>query len=145
MGKEWYEVITDYLTNRTFEVNSGQATHTRKVKRGYPQGSVFGPYAWCIVFNQILETLRHLGYNGTAFMDDLCVVVRGNSRLQTEHEGTEVIKLVNHWCENHKLELASDKLKILLHKGKNDPRRRPQIKYQGKIVEQVHEYKYLGV
>lgn len=103
LSKELYQVVESFLAGRTVILRAKTCSIREKVERGCPQGSVLGPYMWCVVFNEILGELRSRGMFGLAFMDDLCVIIEGGSRAELEAKGTTRCKIVYEWCAKRKL------------------------------------------
>ena len=104
-----FDLIRDYLSERSVAVEFGRQKVKRAVVRGCPQGSVLGPYLWCLVFNQVLTLLDSQGIDNRAYMDDLCILLSGTSRVELQHRGGEATRTVQRWCHQNKLRISETK------------------------------------
>lgn len=140
-----YKITQDYFRNRTAVITAGGLKVEKKLTKGCPQGSVSGPVLWTVLFTGLLETLETEGIIHAAYADDLAIVINGTSRSNIETEGTYAINVIENWCTQHKLQISQSKTKLLLTKGKLDRDRKLDIKIEGKRIDRVKEFRYLGV
>lgn len=92
-----------------------------------------------------LKILEEQNIFATAYADDLALVISGNSRVRIEESVAVAIDIICKWCISYKLQIDSDKTKAILVKGNFYHGRMPKLIIQGKRIEFVNEYKYLGV
>ena len=127
-----FEVLKSYFRDRRMAISWDGGNVARWVTRGYPQGSVLGPCAWYIIFDKLLTALEEkFDASFVAYADELTVVVKGDSRLQIETRGQEVVDLINNWCTEAQLELSKTKTEMIYFKYTPDrKRRRRNLRYQ---------------
>ena len=66
----------------------------KNVSKGIPQWSVLGPKLWNLVVDGLLNTLQEQQYGyPVAYVDDLVVIIAGNSRRELESRTTDIIAL----------------------------------------------------
>ena len=96
----------------------------RWATRGCPQGAVLGPCAWNIIYDKLLTALEEkFGATFIAYADDLPVVIKGNSRLEIERKGQEVVDLIYNWYTEAQLELSKTKTEMIYFKYTTDRKR----------------------
>jgi len=120
---------------------------TKQMTKGCPQGSIIGPLAWNWSMDDLLNQLRELedrGTRATAYADDLALLICENSRSNIETSASGAINIILKWCASYKLQIATEKTKAILVKGKLHCERLPRIQVQNRKIEFVNEHKYLG-
>lgn len=143
-----YNLMRSYFTERTVTVTTSTGKVQKEVTKGCPQGSVMGPFAWNIVFDELLTlVLENLGENGTAYAyaDDLLVLVWGNSRAALERISKRCVDLVEEWCNVHKMRISEPKTHIMMLKGEFEQYNEPKVYVYDKKIKIVRSIKYLGI
>jgi len=92
-----------------------------------------------------LKELEDFGTYATAYADDLALLICGNSKNSIETNAFGAIEIIEKWCVSYKLQIAADKTKALLVKGKLHHERMPKIQVQNKRIQFVNEHRYLGI
>lgn len=139
-----YEIIKEYFRERKVTVRSRHDSISKVLTRGCPQGSVIGPVAWNLVFDEMIN-MQIEGVTQIAYADDLALVVRGNSRAELERRADNALITVNRWVKLHRMELAVNKTKIMMLKGKLSSNRRPSVRVGASPVSYAASLKYLGI
>jgi len=127
------------------------SSHDRVAKemtKGCPQGSIIGPLAWNWCMDELLDKLEMLeprGITATAYADDLALVICENSRTRIEESASVAIKILLDWCATYKLEVAVEKTKAMMTKGKFQRDRMPRIFVQQRKISFTSEHRYLGI
>ena len=105
---------------------------------GVIQGGVISPTLFLIMFNDLIEKLTNLGYEVFAYADDLAIVGIGDEKLR------DVIKIVEDWTVENKMEINKKKSGIMIH-NRNNLAKRIERKENIEGFPIVKEYKYLGI
>jgi len=92
-----------------------------------------------------LRELEDSGTYATAYADDLALLICGNSRRHIETKALGATEIIEKWCVSYKLQIAVDKTKAILVKGKLHPERLSKIQVQNRKIGFVDEHKYLGI
>ena len=70
-----FDLLKSYFDNRRVVLEIGSKKMTKRATRGCPQGSVFGPACWNLVFEDLLRSLEgSISNKFVAYADDLLVV-----------------------------------------------------------------------
>ena len=130
--------IKSYLNNRTQATKIGDCiSSTTKVPSGVPQGSILGPYLYCIVAASLQPV--HPSSCLVKYIDDVtyCIpIYREKKNQQVLDEHTNVLD----WSVQHGLSIKKSKCKSLLFKKSQDCKSQS---LDG--VEEVRELRFLGV
>ena len=129
--------ISSYLQNRS--INAYHMTF--KMSAGVPQGSVLGPHLWNIFYDDVLR-IKIPGVTLIGFADDLSLVITADNLCELERLANRVLKEVDKWMGENKLELALQKTEAIILHG---PRKREGIKIRirDSIIKPAKELKYL--
>lgn len=139
-------IIDKYFSKRKVIVKSNFKEAHKYMQKGCPQGSIIGPTMWNFCMDALLHQLAEIKDVETiAYADDLAMLIGGNSRLELEKRGADVIKTINDWCEMHKLKISATKTTALLMRGKLDKERMPRLKIEQQNIKYASEVRYLGV
>ena len=108
VGGCFLTVLVDYLQSRKQFVRADNtSSRILEITSRVPQGSLFGPFLFCILINDLPDVLRFS--DPYLFADDLKVLSIGYS----DTEFQEDINAVQNWVATNKMELAVDKCAIL--------------------------------
>ena len=112
VGGCFREVLVDYRHNRRQFVRSDN-TRSRiiEITSGVPQGSLLGPFLFCIIINDLKDVLTFS--DPYLFADDLKILSLGYSDTEIQED----INAVQNWVATNKMELAVDKCAILNIRG----------------------------
>lgn len=141
-----FMILTGYLKERRARLfSSEEGEESFQVKRGCPQGSVLGPILWAALFNGVLRKLERHNISSVAYVDDLAVLVNGNSRRAVLTNAKDAAVLVDVWCRSNKLKIAVSKTSGCVLKGRFDDRHPPRIEVNGERIVFPASVTYLGV
>lgn len=137
------EMWKSYFCNRKACVR-GYEDKWCNVKKGCPQGSICGPYIWNLMMDSLLKDLN-VACKVCAYADDLLLIVEGDSRLQLEISGSELMNVVCEWGAGVGVSVSKEKTVQMLLKGKLDAGTPPRVRMNGVTIKYATETKYLGV
>lgn len=136
----------DYLSGRTQRVSiDGVLSYSGEITAGVPQGSILGPLLFVIFINDLPKVLTSSEI--LMYADDTVIFCKSTEVSKIEQDLSRDLEKINEWMTDNMLYMHSGKTKVVLfgtHKrlSLNDDLR---IQLQGKLVESVKYYKYLGV
>lgn len=148
--KALIDLIGSYLNEREIVIKSKFVEVNKFLSKGCPQGSVIAPFMWNIVLDELLE--KDLGCTVIAYADDICVIVRGETRSSLVERGRETMKMIEIWMSEQKLKLSVEKCSWVLMKGDlvNPPsigkiyerniKRKDVVKYLGIMIDKRRNY-----
>ena len=139
------DLFRSYLNNRTQTVFlNGSYSKFKGIRCGVPQGSVLGPLLFLIYVNDIgalnLKCLPNL------FADDTAMFYYNSDVLVNINDAQRDLDKLKEYFRLNKLTLNVSKTKFMniLPKNKILPLYLP-LKYDESALEEVSEYKYLGI
>lgn len=138
-------LIKSYLCERYQYVDiKGISSSKMRILYGVPQGSILGPFLFLVYINDITSIT---GFTDIVlYADDTNVFFTGPSKASLEKAANEYLLKLSRWLLNNKLNLNASKTKYIIFKPLN---RRDyttiNITYDGALIEQVKEQKFLGV
>ncbi|KAF6210151.1 hypothetical protein GE061_013253 [Apolygus lucorum] len=138
-------LVCSFLQDRRACLNEYGAQCVLNVEMGCPQGSVLGPYLWTRLFDQLLVRLADSRLQPLAFVDDLAVLLEGQTKSSIEEQGRQAVAIIEDWCSLVKLQIASSKTVQCQLKGKLNTRSPPVIAIGGNNIRHNSTPKYLGV
>uniref|UniRef100_A0ABD2W5U7 Reverse transcriptase domain-containing protein n=1 Tax=Trichogramma kaykai TaxID=54128 RepID=A0ABD2W5U7_9HYME len=94
-----YYLIRDYLADQTVSLTSDGSRVTRRVKKGAPQGSIFGPNMWNMCMDPVRREVQERGGEIVAYADDLLLLVTGGSRTDTRTVFLDYTAYRDRWRE----------------------------------------------
>jgi len=137
-------VIRDYFKDRTLLVTINGAETILPVTSGVPQGSVFGPTLWNIMYDDLFREPPPTGVEFLAYADDVTLVASGKDVGVLERLLTEGADTVVKWMNTMGFELAiqkSEAMVITKTRTYNDLR----INIGGVDIKNVSKINYLGI
>lgn len=144
-------VVRTYFSERVVVLGS-EGMHEKVEcfpERGCPQGSIIGPSAWRWCMDELLQEVSSLWHvdsvEWVAYADDICIIVKEDSRLKIEEMASSYLSVLQQWCCRYKLRVSGSKTKCCLVKGNLHRARMPRIFNGSDRLECVGLYKYLGV
>lgn len=143
--RDLYATIKNYCQDRYVDMLCPNDKISKRISKGCPQGSIFGPTFWDLLMEELLETLdRNLDVLATvAYADDLLLIIEGNSRQEMERKTNNVLIQLNQWCTNNKLTISKKKTTYALMKG--NLQRNPIIRMNNTAIRRTNINKYLGI
>ena len=139
-----YRWIENYLYQRTQAVGvEGETSATLPVVSGVPQGSVLGPLLFLIYIDG-LSRIQLSDGTLILFADDIVIYrpVRSTTDFLMMQNDTDTISA---WIKNNLLTLNVQKCKQMIISRKQHPLVPVSMVVDGKTLELVTAYKYLGV
>ena len=142
------KLFETYLLNRSQIVNFKNVISEKlAIKTGVPQGSILGPLLFIIYLNDIAQACSF--FHPITYADDTALFTAlefslSNNQNSITDLNTELEK-INVWFKVNKLSLNRDKTKAMLfHTVQKNPAN-VQVSIDGKSIEFVKEFKYLGI
>ena len=137
--------IHSFFLDRTVTVTFGEASVSKKLSLGCPQGSILSPLLWNIYFNSIFDIPRHRFLRLVAYADDLAILASHYSPDLCALLLNKFLGDVSAWSISKKISFNLIKSVILVLKG--SPSWSPSISMGGAstTLPVVTEFKYLGV
>lgn len=138
----WFK---DYLSDRTQCVQfDGKSSAVLTVQKGVPQGSVLGPLLFTIYINNVGKNVPKASFH--FYADDTVIYCCAATLKKAFDELQTAFTMVQAQLYQLKLVLNTDKTKLMVFtKSKKEPQTLPHIiTTQGKEIERVSTYKYLG-
>ncbi|KAL4100909.1 hypothetical protein QTP88_020934 [Uroleucon formosanum] len=140
-------IIGSYLNERSLIYGDNRS---RFVTCGVPQGSVFGPLLWNIMYDDLfrIELGGHYPHKFSAalvgFADDVAVVTTGRNSEILELVTNEALDAVVEWLEDTGLTLSINKTEAMILASKMEYSQ-PVFRIKGAVVQIKEKVKYLGV
>lgn len=134
-------LFMSYFSSRNIISSTGI---TRETSAGVPQGSVAAPVLWNILYDSVFDLQFQPGVYLTAYADDLAVSVVGKDATILENLANDALQKINHWMQEHELQLAPEKSEAVLLIGRKScgP---IHLNIDGKEIPIKERVKYLGV
>jgi exonuclease III len=136
----------NYLTNRTQRVNyANELSPSRVLNYGVPQGSVLGPLLFVLHINDLPKCL--LSCSISMYADDTIIYFSGSDTNEIMETLQNDLDRVAQWMTSSRLVLNYSKTKVMLFGTKQKLGRFGDftIQLQGKLIERVPKFSYLGV
>uniref|UniRef100_A0A3B3HBJ0 ribonuclease H n=1 Tax=Oryzias latipes TaxID=8090 RepID=A0A3B3HBJ0_ORYLA len=136
----------NYLNERTQCVKcDGLSSEFLNVHRGVPQGSILGPLLFILYINELGQDLQDANIH--LYADDTIIYCFGRTPAKAVESLQKAFDNVQLTLLQLKLVLNAEKSKFMFFSNaKKVPEDLPKIlTLHGDAIEQVHEYKYLGV
>ncbi len=139
----WYR---SYLSGRTqVTCVNGQTSNELRVKTGVPQGSILGPFLFCVYVNDLCAHLQHA--NGFLYADDSALLVSGTDIMSISTTLNMELAQLSRWFSVNKLSINIGKTRSMLFRSKHKYKHNTEllIMHEQEEVIQVKEFKYLGM
>jgi hypothetical protein len=152
-----FNIITSIYNNIKSRVITCEGTSAPFLSlSGVRQGENLSPFLFSIFLNDLENFLKNNGVNGiekgtlveeTRIYVKLCILLYADDTVIFSDNPTDLqtaLDLFNQYCKTWKLNINTSKTKILtISKGRNQNNNR--FKIGNEVLEEIHEYKYLGI
>ena len=108
-----------------------------------PQGSILGPLLFSIYINDLPSVCEDVDVQ--MYADDTVVYTHGKDAEQVASKLSSTLHKVAQWLNDSCLTLNTNKTVTMYFTNKKKTTTHPQLRVNGKIIENVNEVKYLGV
>ena len=143
--RKYMEFMRAYLKNRVVVVERNEKPAvTKYLNRSVPQGSSVGPWAWAIMFDDILRELKTAGYKAQAFADDLAVYRVKQKVEKADEVMDKALRIMEKWGDKWLIKFSQEKTKTMTFSRLRNTRR-DVVKLGGVELENVEQYRYLGL
>ena len=140
---KWFE---SYLCDRSqVTCVNGETSSSMSVKTGVPQGSILGPFLFCIYVNDLCTHLRRS--TGYLYADDTALLVSGNDIMTISNSLNQELNNLSNWFAANKLSINISKTCSVLFRSRHKFHAENEllIIHESQEVQQVSHFKYLGV
>ena len=138
--------LKSYLSDRK-QVTLLNNTHSTeaKVSFGVPQGSSLRPLMFLIFVNDLPYVFQKC--KSYMYADDLVLMSSSNDHEICERDLNTDVQLAYNWCQNNCITINKKKTKVMkiVRNRYRGPNPVISINIEGEILEQVADYRYLGV
>ena len=126
---------------------NGCRSRVWNITRGVRQGGVLSAHLFGIYVDEILQEMNKQNHgcyldltkmNSQAYADDFAIYCPTAGGLRV------LLSKFSELSQQHELEINADKTKIMIFHNKRAPYRLLNFELNGKILEQVEKYKFLG-
>ena len=132
--------------NTQVKVNNTEFTDSIRLNKGVLQGDSLSPTLFSIMIHDIATYFEAKGHKNIIkemelllFADDLTITANNPIVMQ------EKMETLHSYCVENKLVVNIDKTKLMVCRRSNRKKGLRRITFNGEIIEEVKEYKYLGV
>ena len=137
--------LKDYLDNRQQLVTDNNLQSTRlTIKQGVPQGSILGLLLYILYANDIPNKIKS---QVSLYADDTVIFYSSKSKAKIQENLQEDMNNLKRRCDQNSLTIKTEKSKLMVF-GRQKSREKlgnMHITYEGKPIEEVSHYNYLGV
>ena len=135
-----------YLIGRKQSVKNGEnISEELGVSYGVPQGSILGPLFFIIYVNDLLHLFNENDPKITMYADDTVVYISDKNSDLACYALEHGLAKLSKWCAQNKLSINVKKTKLLIVDPLKLGKIYPCPKLNGKLLERVNGYNYLGV
>ena len=133
------------LSNRKTRATLGDDEAEKEVTNGMMEGGIKSPCNWNIKLSKCADKFPKNGpLDFTGYADDIGLLITGIDMQTLVDILQKAMKILEQWATENKLTFNADKTKAMIFTNKRKYRR-PTLKINGKEIEYVTEFKYLGV
>ncbi|KAH0944928.1 hypothetical protein HN011_002227, partial [Eciton burchellii] len=106
---------------------------------------ILGPILWNTYLDNLLSFLdkEESITDFAAYVDDLCILISGNSRRELEIKANTAVKIIYNWCQRYKMTMSPTETMTIVF-GKT-LKRKPIIKLGTTTLPVKEDTRYLGV
>jgi ribonuclease HI/exonuclease III len=145
--RRFVKYVRHFLSNRTTQVEvNGIRSDTFTLKEGLPQGSSISPLLFLIFINDIDVELDPETF-ASLFADDTATWLKdGEKRGSHRRLAQREVDKIKAWANKWKMRLNASKTRSMITSTSSADRAwDPELKVDGKNIEAVQEYKFLGI
>ncbi len=136
--------FTSYLSGRQqFVVVQGSSSTPTAVTSGVPQGSILGPLLFLLAFDGIFHLSLSDKSSLVGYADDCTYTKAAHSDIDLADSNSDLLQITS-WLKSQQLCLNHSKVKCMVISRRTSPPS-PDINLEGHPIEQVSEFKLLGV
>ena len=147
-GKPWRILKKMYSNMQASVLIDGEASRTVDKKVGVRQGCPASPLLFNIFIDGLARALRESGFGVHLDFEELCALLYADDVVllaDSPQHLQQLIDIVASYCGTWRLTVNMSKSKVLVVKGGYAGPAAHLWTYNGKPLEQVKEYLYLGV
>lgn len=137
-----YQILLNYLSNRTVELNLADCNLSRNMSRGCIQGSVCGPTMWNLILDELLDLPLPPNCHIQAYADDVLLILHSPSLSTLQSTTNTALSQISAWGSSVKLLFGPDKTKIT---GFTNKTSHLNIYMDNTRIPFSNEIKYLGI
>ena len=137
-------MISDYLHDRELLYQTTEGQRCRKISAGVAQGSALGPDLWNAMYDGVLKIELPEWAELIGYADDIATIIRAREPAQAQWRTAWVCRRVKLWLDNHGLELAASKTKVVVLTRKRGFPKALEFEIAGVVVSVGDTVKYLG-
>ena len=109
-----HTIVKDFLQDRSAHIRLGDATSSKSVTTGCPQGSASGPSLWNIIISDLIVLLSKApNLQTVTFTDDILLMIQGHSHPAVLTTVVNTLRTIEDWCKKHRLEISKDKSALM--------------------------------
>ena len=145
INKKLGEWIKNMLENRKVTAELGSSATSKELNRGTPQGGILSPMIFNVDVEECIENLpENSPTEGHGYADDIAAIGTGIDEKIIAERIQNDLKALEDWAARNTLAFNPDKTKVMIFSRKRNTQK-PDITMNGKKLEYVEEFKYLGV
>ena len=135
--------ISSFLSDRDVELHVGEASESRRLCMGVPQGSPLSPVLFLIFIDDLLPSLSPL-VSVQAYADDILIWWHTDKGCTGEALGQQALAIVEQWSSRWKVTFDTGKCHpMVVSRLRQEPL--PSFSFGGTSLELVDRLRYLGV
>lgn len=132
--------------NTQIKINNKELTNSIGITKGVLQGDSLSPTLFSLMLYDIDEYFKRNGHRRIeekmellSFADDMVLIADNPIDMQ------EKVNTLHNYCIENRLEVNTDKRKLLVCRRSNKKKGTRKIMYSNIAIEEVKEYTYLGI